>query len=237
MADIEAPQVRLDAVCHAFDEGDGARRVVLDGVTAQLRRAESVAILGRSGSGKSTLLNLIGGLDVADRGRIEVAGVELGALSETERTRFRRRRCGFVFQSFHLLPTLTVLENILLPRELDGRVPREVRDRARGLLDRTGLGDRADAYPDVLSGGEQQRVALARAVLGQPELLLADEPTGNLDETSAETVLELLVELGRDHGCTVVMATHSRTAAARCERVLRIENAALIEAPPAPEGR
>ncbi len=218
--------VTLEGVGHSFREGD-ARRVVLHGVDASVARGELVAVLGRSGSGKSTLLNLVGGLDAPEEGRILVAGQDLARLGDTARSEFRRRHIGFVFQFFHLLPTLTVFENVLLPSELDSR---DAGEHARELLDRVGMSDRADAFPDVLSGGEQQRVALARAIAHRPELLLADEPTGNLDEAGAAVVLDLLVELGREHGCTVIMATHSRDAASRCERVVRIEHGRLVEA-------
>ncbi len=198
--------------------------MVLDGVDLDIARGETVALRGRSGSGKSTLLNLIGGIDSPDSGKIRVADVEVTALSERERTLFRRRHIGFVYQAFNLVPTLNVADNIRLVLELNGAHKDEATKRIVELLDAVGLGDRADSYPDVLSGGEQQRVAIARALSHEPAVLLADEPTGNLDDQSAETVLSLLDRLVRASGGTMLIATHSNSVASYCDRVLELHN-------------
>jgi putative ABC transport system ATP-binding protein len=190
-----------------------------------------VAILGPSGSGKSTLLNLVSGIDLPDRGVVRIGDVDVTGLSERERTLLRRERVGFVFQFFNLLPTLTVLENLLLPAELAGRTGAEEHARARALLERVGLGERGDAFPDRLSGGEQQRVAIARALAHRPGLILADEPTGNLDEDTGEQVAALLDELVAGQGSTLVVVTHSRDLAARMDRVLRVDHGGLVEDP------
>jgi putative ABC transport system ATP-binding protein len=209
---------------------EGVRsHVVLDGVAAVVRRGERVAILGPSGSGKSTLLNLICGIDLPDAGSVRVAGTDLTDLSERDRTLFRRHHVGFVFQFFNLLPTLTVLENLLLPVELKGAVGPPEEARARDLLRRVGLEDRAQTFPDRLSGGEQQRVAVARALVHQPDLVLADEPTGNLDEETGERVVELLDGLVGIEGRTLIVVTHSRELAARMDRVLRMHHGRLEE--------
>jgi putative ABC transport system ATP-binding protein len=206
--------------------------VVLDGVDVSVLPGERVAILGPSGSGKSTLLNLVSGIDLPDEGVVRLAGTDLTALSEHDRTLFRRHRIGFVFQFYNLLPTLTVLENLLLPVELKGKVGPEDEARAAELLGRVGLEGRADAFPDRLSGGEQQRVAVARALVHEPALVLADEPTGNLDEETGARVAELLDELVRAHGRTLVVVTHSRELGARMDRVLRMSHGRLEEAHP-----
>jgi putative ABC transport system ATP-binding protein len=199
-------------------------------VDAAVRAGERVAILGPSGSGKSTLLNLVSGIDLPDEGTVRIGGTDLTALSEHERTLFRRHRVGFVFQFYNLLPTLTVLENLLLPVELKGAVQPGDEARAADLLARVGLEDRADAFPDRLSGGEQQRVAVARALVHEPTLVLADEPTGNLDEDTGRRVADLLDELVRAHRRTLVVVTHSRELAARMDRVLRMSHGRLEEA-------
>jgi putative ABC transport system ATP-binding protein len=199
-------------------------------VDAAVRAGERVAILGPSGSGKSTLLNLVSGIDLPDEGTVRIGGTDLTALSEHERTLFRRHRVGFVFQFYNLLPTLTVLENLLLPVELKGAVQPGDEARAADLLARVGLEDRADAFPDRLSGGEQQRVAVARALVHEPTLVLADEPTGNLDEDTGRRVADLLDQLVRAHRRTLVVVTHSRELAARMDRVLRMSHGRLEEA-------
>ncbi|HJO02395.1 MAG TPA: ABC transporter ATP-binding protein [Acidobacteriota bacterium] len=202
---------------------------ILDGVSTRVGHGEFVVVLGRSGSGKSTLLNLIAGMDQPTRGEVHVDGARIDTLSERERTLFRRRRVGFVFQFFNLLPTLTVEENLLLPLELCGILDARTRKAARELLADVGLADRTEGFPDRLSGGEQQRLAIARALVHEPELLLADEPTGNLDiETGAE-VLVLLDRLVRQRGRTLIMATHSREIAATADRVLQIRDGQLQE--------
>ena len=203
--------------------------MVLDGVDAEVRSGERVAILGPSGSGKSTLLNLVSGIDLPDEGTVRLDGTDLTALSEHDRTLFRRHQIGFVFQFYNLLPTLTVLENLLLPVELKGAVGPEDEARAVALLGRVGLDGRADAFPDRLSGGEQQRVAVARALVHEPTLVLADEPTGNLDEETGARVAALLDELVRADGRTLVVVTHSRELGARMDRVLRMSHGKLAE--------
>jgi putative ABC transport system ATP-binding protein len=223
-----APVLRLRQVVREVEEG-GVRRPILRGVDLDVAPGTLVALLGPSGSGKSTLLNVVSGIDTPDAGEVEVAGVSLHRLSEGDRTRFRRDRMGFVFQFFNLIPTLTVMENLLLPMELAGRATPEDRERARALLARVGLGDRADAWPDRLSGGEQQRVAVARALAHAPEIVLADEPTGNLDPETGTIVLDLLESLVRDTGTTLFMVTHAAVAAARADRVLELEGGRLVE--------
>jgi putative ABC transport system ATP-binding protein len=214
-------QVRIRNLSRGFQEG-GREHSVLRELSVDFMRGETVALRGRSGSGKSTLLNLISGIDVPDAGEVVVAGFNITTMSERDRTLFRREHIGFVYQAFNLVPTLTVADNIRLVLELN-RVPdAESADRIAWLLDATGLADRAASYPDVLSGGEQQRVAIARALAHKPSLLLADEPTGNLDDSTAESVLRLLDELVRQSGGTMIVATHSATVASRCDRVLEL---------------
>jgi len=222
------PLVELRGLAKSYPEGDG-ERVVFRNLSAGIGRGESVALLGRSGSGKSTLLNLIAGIDIPTAGEVFVDGKNLTRLSEQERTLFRRRHIGLVFQSFNLIPTLTVMENLLLPLELNGRIGVRERSEAEALLGRIGLADRARAYPDHLSGGEQQRVAVARAIVHGPFLLLADEPTGSLDEDTGAGVLELLVRLARPSGRTMVLVTHSPAVARITDRVLAIREGRLVE--------
>jgi putative ABC transport system ATP-binding protein len=186
----------------------------------EVRAAEAVAIVGASGSGKSTLLGLLAGLDVPSSGRVWIAGEELFALSEDGRARLRGQMVGFVFQSFQLLPALTALENVMLPLELNGGADPEA--RARRVLDRVGLAERLGHYPRQLSGGEQQRVALARAFVTEPRLLFADEPTGNLDSQTGEQVIDLLFEMNRERGTTLVLVTHDAELAKRCDRRMHI---------------
>jgi putative ABC transport system ATP-binding protein len=225
--------VRLRGLSRSYQEGERTHRV-LDRVDGELQRGERVALLGPSGSGKSTLLNLVSGIDSPDEGSVEVDGEDLTRMDERARTLFRRRRIGFVFQFFNLLPTLTVEENLLLPLELAGTVGAAERARARALLEAVGLGSRADAFPDRLSGGEQQRIAVARALVHRPSLVLADEPTGNLDAETGERVLELLDTLVRETGSTLLIVTHAAEVARRMDRVLTLRGGALVEvAPPA----
>jgi putative ABC transport system ATP-binding protein len=203
----------------------GRRRVdALRGVDLRIDEPGFYAIMGASGSGKSTLLHLLGGLDRPDRGTINVAGEALAQLSERALTMFRRHRVGIVFQQFNLIPTMTALENVMLPGVLDGRVAGALRDQAAGLLADLGLGERAEHRPDALSGGEQQRVAIARALLFEPRILLADEPTGNLDSTSSEQVWGLLRDLSEQRRMCVIMVTHEAAAAAQCRRVFVIRD-------------
>lgn len=207
----------------AYPEG-GRLRQVLQGFTLSVAAGEQVALIGRSGAGKSTVLNLVAGMDAPDRGDVVVAGRPVGAMSEAERTLYRRRHVGFVFQFFNLIPTLTVSENLCLPLELVGRFRsrRGARELAAAWLDRVGLGDRGDAFPERLSGGEQQRVAIARALIHEPDLLLADEPTGTLDRDTGQQVLSLLCDLGRERGMTLLFVTHSEALAARMDRVVEV---------------
>lgn len=206
----------------SYTEGDDQRTIFAD-LTLDIARGAFVALLGQSGSGKSTLLNLLGGIDLPDAGQIRIDGRTLTDLGEVERTRFRRRHIGFVFQFHNLIPTLTVQENLLLPLELNGLATREQQDRALALLDNVGLGNRRHSFPERLSGGEQQRLAIARALVHGPALLLADEPTGNLDAATGERILELLLKLHRQETVTIVMVTHSREVAARADRALYLE--------------
>lgn len=220
------PFIHLEGLCRQFEEG-GSIRLVLNGLNASFARGEFAAIIGRSGSGKSTLLNVISGIDRPDSGAVWVGGQNLVEMDERGRTLFRRRNIGFVFQFFNLIPTLTVWENVALPLELDGGIGDEGIGRAEGLLDAVDLLDRRDAFPDRLSGGEQQRVALARALVHDPLLVLADEPTGNLDQATGEQVLDLLDRLTRQAGKNLLMVTHSSEAAAHAGRVLCLQGGQL----------
>ncbi len=200
---------------------------MLDNLNADFIKGETVALRGRSGSGKSTLLNLISGIDSPDQGEIEVAGLNITNMSERDRTLFRREHIGFVYQAFNLVSTLSVSDNIRLVLELNGVTDPEAGNRIREMLDAVDLADRAGSFPDVLSGGEQQRVAIARALVHRPSLLLADEPTGNLDDKTAEGVLQLLDRLIRRTGGTMIVATHSALVASYCDRVLELRNGVL----------
>ena len=197
---------------------------VLDGVSLDVAAGETVAVAGPSGSGKSTLLGLIGGLDAPTSGTIVVAGMEVTRLGEAALARFRRETLGYVFQSYHLIPTLTALENVLLPHELNAEARESGLARARELLRSVGLGDRMDHYPVQLSGGEQQRVALARAMALDPPLLLADEPTGNLDSATGAAVVDLLFALNRERGTTLLLVTHDEALAHRADRVVSLRD-------------
>jgi putative ABC transport system ATP-binding protein len=224
--------IELQGVTKIYGQGARARRV-LDGADAQFLGGEVAAVRGRSGSGKTTLLNLLAGLDVPDAGRILVDGEDLVRMSPRERTLFRRRTVGIVFQFFNLIPTLTVLENILLPGELAGGANQSLGEHARSLLMQVGLTGREGDMPDQLSGGEQQRVAIARALVMTPRLVLADEPTGNLDQTTGEEIMQLLLRLTRAEGRTLVLSTHSHHLAERADRVLTIEHGKLLPVGPA----
>jgi putative ABC transport system ATP-binding protein len=224
------PIVKLRGISKTFWRGKEPVRV-LENLDLDVPEGSFEALMGPSGSGKSTLLNLIAGIDEADRGAIRTAGLDVTAAGERARAAMRSRRLGFVFQAFHLLPTLTVAENVALPLELANAPAASIGPRVQELLQRIGLQDRAEAWPEVLSGGEQQRLAVARAVAARPAVLLCDEPTGNLDDTSAATVLELLAAMRREHGCSVVLVTHSSAAAAFCDRRLRLEGGVLHAQP------
>lgn len=220
-------QIRLSHLSRSFQEG-AQQHVVLQDLSANFNEGETVALRGRSGSGKSTLLNVISGIDAPDSGRIEIAGLDITAMSERDRTLFRRLHIGFVYQAFNLVPTLTVADNIRLVLQLNKVEDAEGSRRIRELLTAVGLADRSHSYPDVLSGGEQQRVAIARALAHRPRIVLADEPTGNLDDETAADVLSLLGDLLRQEGGTMIVATHSAKVAALSDRVLELQNGRLI---------
>jgi putative ABC transport system ATP-binding protein len=206
---------------------------ILADVSLRIDRGESVTIVGSSGSGKSTLLGLMAGLDLPSSGRVVLAGADLNALDEDGRARLRARRVGFVFQSFQLLPGLTALENVMLPLELAGEENAE--RTAQAVLSRVGLGARLRHYPSQLSGGEQQRVAIARAFAGRPDVLFADEPTGNLDQRTGHRIIELLFSLNREQGTTLVMVTHDPELAHDCDRSLELDGGRLAQAVNGPE--
>ncbi len=222
------PIVRVDNVSKTYGSGAGSF-TALQGVSLSIARGGAIALLGRSGSGKSTLLNLLGGVDRPTTGSVNVADADLARLDDRDLALFRRRQLGFVFQSFHLLPSLTVFDNVSVPWVLDRALTSARRREIDALLSRLGLVEKRDRYPDELSGGQQQRVALARAVIHRPRLVLADEPTGNLDAHSGQVILDLLLELRRDFGTTVVLATHSREAAARCEERILLDDGRVVE--------
>ncbi|MEC7815111.1 MAG: ABC transporter ATP-binding protein [Pseudomonadota bacterium] len=221
-----SPMLRVSGLTHRVRlETDTL--TILQGVSLEINRGESVAIVGRSGSGKTTLLGLLAGLDTPSEGTVELDGARISDLSEDERAKLRASRVGFVFQSFQLLPAMTALENVMLPLELAGFAAPE--KRARELLERVGLGERLHHTPRQLSGGEQQRVAIARAFASDPVILFADEPTGNLDNRTGQAVSDLLMDLNREQGTTLVMVTHDERLAARCARQLHIEAGMLTE--------
>jgi len=223
-----APLIELRSLTKTYEEG-GRQRMVLCEASTAIGRGEMAVLVGRSGSGKSTLLNLLSGIDLPTSGAVVVDGVDIGRLTERERTLFRRDRIGFVFQFFNLISTLTVEENVLLPLELKGSPTAAQRASALALLDEVGLADRRATFPDRLSGGEQQRVAVARALSHDPLLVLADEPTGNLDLETGLQVLDILDRLTRRAGKTMVMVTHSPEVAGSADRVFRVEDCRLVE--------
>jgi putative ABC transport system ATP-binding protein len=211
---------------------------ILENIDLYIRRGSSAAIVGASGSGKSTLLGLLAGLDSPTTGSVRLLGTELNGLSEDSRAALRRGRIGFVFQSFQLMPHLTALENVLLPLELGGGAGdwRQAREQARSLLEQVGLAARTNHYPRMLSGGEQQRVALARAFVTRPEILFADEPTGSLDAANGHAVIDLMFEMNRASGATLVLVTHDTELAHRCEQVIVIEAGRIVPQPTAQSG-
>ena len=215
--------VVVDNLARSYRSGT-TRQVVFDGLSFSVAEGETVALLGASGSGKTTLLNLISGIDRPDGGKVWLDGVDVHALGEPERTLLRRRRVGFVFQFFNLIPTLTVGENVGLPLELLGHDSRSAQQRAAALLGDVGLADLASRFPETLSGGEQQRAAIARALAHRPALLLADEPTGNLDEDTGGRIIELLTSLAAHQGTTLLLVTHSAQVARAADRVLRLSH-------------
>jgi putative ABC transport system ATP-binding protein len=218
--------ISIEQLSKSYQESD-QQQVIFSGLQMQVSRGEFIVLLGRSGSGKSTFLNLISGIDSPDSGKISINGTDITALSEQDRTLFRRHHIGFVFQSYNLIPTLTVAENLLLPLELIKRLTHKDRDDVAELLEKLKLSGRLDSYPDRLSGGEQQRVAIARALIHDPDLILADEPTGNLDLDTAGQVLELLDILVKKAGKTLIMATHSQEVIGKADRVFSIRNKSL----------
>lgn len=223
----QEPFIRLHNITKSYIEG-GKPRQVLQGACIDIHKGEFVAIVGRSGSGKSTLLNLISGIDKVDRGEIQVNGASMTAMDERARTLFRRKHIGFVFQFFNLLPTLSTLENVSLPLELTRLAPNIAQEKAKELLDAVGLVDRQETFPDRLSGGEQQRVAIARALVHDPLLVLADEPTGNLDEETGAQVLLLLENLTRQKGKNLIMVTHSKENTLNADRVVTLSDGVFL---------
>ena len=219
--------VSCRGVVRTYGRGGAAVRA-LRGVDVDIEAGRLVALVGASGSGKSTLLHLLGAMDRPDEGSIVVAGREIARLADGEASRFRREAVGFVFQFFNLVPTLSALDNVALPARLAGASPASARERALALLRRVGLAERPDARPDQLSGGQAQRVAVARALCNAPQLLLADEPTGNLDRATGGAILDLLEDLVRDSGVTLVMATHAGDAIARADVVLRVQDGVVV---------
>ncbi|MGY0220097.1 ABC transporter ATP-binding protein [Endozoicomonadaceae bacterium StTr2] len=218
---VEAIKVRKQVTTHS------GSLTILDSINMQILAGESAAIVGASGAGKSTLLGLLAGLDTVSEGDIRLAGQSLSQLDEDGRASIRGKTAGFVFQSFQLLPALTALENVMLPLELQNR--RDAKNRAVELLERVGLKERMTHYPGQLSGGEQQRVAIARAFATEPSILFADEPTGNLDQTTGQHIIDLLFEVNREAGTTLILVTHDMALAARCDRTLQLVGGQLVE--------
>ncbi|MDA0379394.1 MAG: ABC transporter ATP-binding protein [Bacteroidetes bacterium] len=218
----------VSGLSKSYLEG-ASERLVLSDVSFSVRRGELVVLLGRSGSGKSTLLNLISGMDVPTSGSVRFGDTDLTRMSDTDRTLFRRHALGIIFQSFNLIPTLTVRENILLPLELAGKKNGRTDEQALAVLQDVGLADRADTFPDRLSGGEQQRVAIARALAHDPLLVLADEPTGNLDFRTAATVMDILESLVHNRSRTMLIATHDRDIISLADRVFSLQGGLLTE--------
>lgn len=228
----QQPSQGFIELCHlskGFTEGTTHRQVLKD-LSITFDEGKFIVLLGQSGSGKSTLLNLISGIERPTAGTVLIDGVPITELNERACTLFRRDQIGIIFQFFNLIPTLTVLENVTLPQELAGNAPKDIEAQARSLLEKVGLGDRTAAFPDKLSGGQQQRVAISRALVHEPRLILADEPTGNLDEDTGETVLKLLLDLTRNAHKTLIMATHNPDIARYADHVLRVHEGHLEDA-------
>ena len=225
MDQSSSPMLECDGLTQTYVSG-GRQLTVLNNITFSLERGGFLAIVGPSGSGKTTLLGLLAGLDRPSAGRVVLDGADLGAMTEDQRAQLRAAKVGFVFQSFHLIPTLTARENVQVPLELRGE---PVGDRAEELLERVGLGGRSHHYPSQLSGGEQQRVALARAFVSRPQILFADEPTGNLDARTGSAIVELMTGLNRELGTTLVLVTHDRDLASQARRMLRLADGRLVE--------
>ena len=223
------PVLDVRNVSHGFNDQSGHRLSVLESLDLRINPGDSVAIIGPSGAGKSTLLSLLAGLDIPESGEILFQGEAFSGLSEDQRAAVRRGRIGFVFQSFQLLQGLTAVENVMLPLELTGMSVAQAKQRAMKWLERVGLGARTHHRPRMLSGGEQQRVALARAFVNEPALLFADEPTGNLDRRTGESVSELVFEWNQETGTTLILVTHDERLASRCQRILSLEDGTLNE--------
>jgi putative ABC transport system ATP-binding protein len=217
---MSQPVIRARGVDKVVPTAEG-QLIILDGIDLEINAGESVAVVGASGSGKTTLLGILAGLDLPTRGTVTLVGRELTSLDEEQRARVRGEEVGFVFQTFQLLGSLTALENVMLPAELHGEP--DARDQARQLLEKVGLGARTGHYPRQLSGGEQQRVAIARAFASRPNVLFADEPTGNLDTATGQHIIDLLFELNEEFSTTLVLVTHDERLAARCQRVVVID--------------
>lgn len=221
--------VRLENITKSFTEGENSRKVI-DNLSFDIKKGEILVLYGRSGSGKSSLLNLIAGLDNPDSGKIFINGTDITGLNERDKTVFRRKHIGFVFQFFNLIPTLTVFENLLLPLELNKTLTPEKKEQALSLLEETGLHNRKNSFPDVLSGGEQQRIAVLRALLTDPDILLADEPTGNLDFRTAKIVIDMIDRLVLGKKKTLIMATHSRELTGIATRIFSFRDGKLEKA-------
>lgn len=215
--------IKLDRISKSYFDGDNEIRIV-ENVNAGFQDSKISLILGRSGSGKSTLLNLLSGIDIPSNGSVIINGIALDDLNEQDRTLFRRKNIGIVFQSFHLIPSLTVIENVLLPLELNSLDNINGYDIAKDLLEKVGLIEKSDVFPDTLSGGQKQRAAIARAIVHDPQIILADEPTGNLDNNTRDQIIEVLFGLVRDKNKTLIMATHSVDLINRSDRAYMIEN-------------
>jgi len=227
---IKPAMLSVSNLCRRYRSGS-ASLTVLQGVTFTIAAGETCAIVGPSGSGKTTLLGLCAGLDDPDEGSVELAGRALALLDQDERASLRNQSVGFVFQNFQLLPTLTALENVRVPLEL--RKGKNIRESAKSILERVGLGERMSHYPSQLSGGEQQRVALARAFINRPDILFADEPTGNLDAETSAPIVEMLFDLNRDHGTSLIWVTHDMDLARKADRIIQLRGGVMIQEPAA----
>lgn len=219
--------IRIDRLCHSYIEGQ-QRHTVLDDISEHIASGEITALVGQSGSGKSTLLHLLGGLDPIQQGEIDIFGTAISGMNDRQRTLFRRQQIGFVYQSFNLIPTLTVEENVTLPLTMNKMTGASQKVRVQSVLESVGLFHRREQFPDRLSGGEQQRIAIARGIVHEPRLILADEPTGNLDATTGKECLDILIRLVREQGSTLLLVTHSRIVAQHADRILRLENGKLF---------
>jgi putative ABC transport system ATP-binding protein len=219
--------IHLAKICKSYTDSN-AHRLLFDRMDARFKSGQFNVIIGKSGVGKSSLLNLISGIDLPDKGQIRMGDSDLSAMTDTQRTIFRRKHIGFIYQFFNLIPVLTVMENITLISELDGKPKKAYLQRAQELLKTVGLFDRRNDYPDTLSGGEQQRIAIVRSLVNGPEIILADEPTGNLDRETGRLVLELISALTREKGNTLIMVTHSPEAVDYADQVFKVEHQTLV---------